>query len=125
MNVEDQSSALHKILHAFEIKGLLSDDPYSVCIEQEGGRPIYPCKRSYPSLDLSQVDWAFEYKRFWFGGTIKILWLELDTVKAEIDASKVEVSKWLAVTMAEKRGFTIIFERYAGPEARLEAGKRR
>ena len=117
MSVEEQSYALHTILHAFDNKGLLSDDPASVCIEREGYRSVYPCGRGYPSLDFSQVDWAFEHKQFWFNGTIKTLWIELDTEKAEIDEHAIEFSKWLAVNMAEKRGFTIVFERYTGPDA--------
>lgn len=114
MNVEEQIYALHTILHAFETKGLLSDDPLSICIEREGYPPVYPCGRGYAGLDLHQVDWAFENNQFWFGGAIKTLWLELDA-KSEIDASKVELSKWLAVTMARKGGFTIRFEKYTEP----------
>jgi len=123
-NIEEQCDALHTILHALDTKGLLSDDPASVCIEREGYPSVYPCGRGYPGLNFNQVDWAFEHKQFWFNGTIKTLWIELNKEKADIDASKVEISKWLAVTMAEKRGFTIIFKRYAGPEAQPGAGRR-
>lgn len=117
MSVEEQIYALHTILHAFDNKGLFSDNPASVCIEREGDRSIYPCGRGYPGLDLSQIDWALEHNKFWFSGTIKTLWIDLDTEKAKIDADKVELSKELVITLAENRGFNIIFERYIGPDA--------
>lgn len=78
MSVEDQTYALHTIIHSFENRGLLSDSPASVCIEREG-RSVYPCGRGYPGLDLSQIDWAFEHKKFWFSGPIKTLWIELNS----------------------------------------------
>ena len=117
MSVEEQIYALHTIIHSFENEGLLSDDPASVCIEREGYRSVYPCSRGYPGLDLSQIDWAFENKKFWFNGTIKTLWIDLDTEKAEINADKVEFSKELVINLTENRGFNIIFERYRGPDA--------
>jgi len=108
---------LHTILHSFENKRFLSDDPASVCIEREGYRSVYPCSRGYPGLDLSQIDWAFEHKKFWFNGTIKTLWIDLDTKKDEIDSDKVEFYKDLAIKMAEERGFNIVFKIYKGPDA--------
>ncbi|GAH05768.1 unnamed protein product, partial [marine sediment metagenome] len=107
-----QVRALYIIMHALDSKGILSDDPYSVCIEREGRKSVYPCGRGYPGLDLNQVDGAAKSGNFWFSDGIKILWLEVDKERSKDFNMKLEALKIRKV--AEGACFSVEFDRYMG-----------
>ena len=105
-----QANALYKIVKSLSNLGLLQDDPLSVCIEREGRKPVYPCSRGYPKLDLSQLEWAREKGGFWFLGQIKTIWIELDEKQKQTWNSEAFIRRFME--MAETAGFCLKFERY-------------
>lgn len=107
-----QVRALYIIMHALDSKGILSDDPYSVCIEREGRKSVYPCGRGYPGLNLNQVDGAAKNGKFWFSDGIKTLWLEVDKERSK--DFNLELEAWKVRKMAEGVDFSVKFDRYTG-----------
>ena len=74
----------------------LSADPGTVEMKREGYKSIFPCRRGWPKLDLSQLDLAMKEGKWWFLGPIKQLKVS-DVKKSKLSQADMLTFKRLAV----------------------------
>lgn len=74
----DWAKIICSIIKSLVQKGVFSPQPENVIIERVGRNPIYPCGKSFGTLDLSQLEWSIENGHFWFSMPIKALHIIID-----------------------------------------------
>ena len=80
LSESDLARTFYAIVRTLCEKRLVSRDPQSIRIERFDRNAVPPCGRSYgvDPLDTSQLEWAAQKGRFWFGGRVKSLKVALD-----------------------------------------------